>query len=394
MPASPATKSAYEPNRVRSIVGAIHINVISAAMLLIQPAFVQALVERLGFDSAAAGNIAGIEMLGVAAGAALAAMLAAHVPWRPASVLAIALMVASTLLSVTPSTGEGLGAARFVAGVGSGWLMSLSFEAVGRTRNPDRNFAWLVTCALLFGAAGVIALPAVLEVFGIAGVFVGLAAYYGSGLLAISSLPAAAQGGTATREGDASTPRIPQVDAWSRRLAVAAMFLYNVAQGAVWSYLALMGTAHGLDGDAVSLSLTASQLAGLAAVLAAGALTTTVTRMRALAIGIVGAGVVLFLLAGPQPALMYGALVCAFNAAWNWTDPYLLGTMAAVDSTGRVMVWAIAWRLLGLAIGPFIAALLVHGDDFSGVNALGVCALLASLACIARPLRALQAAGR
>ena len=382
----------YDPDAPVSVAAAIHINVISAAMLLIQPAFVQALVDRVGLSDAAAGNVAGAEMLGVAIGAMLVALLASRVNWRVSSMLALGVIVAATVGSIWAAPSS-LGGVRLIAGIGSGWIMSLSFEAVGRSGAPDRNFAWLVTAALLFGAVVVFSMPWLLDVAGLRGFLLLLAAYYATGFLGVSRLPAAVQP-RPTASNDLSTGSVPatqfRLAMPLRWLAIAAMFFYYIAQGAVWAYLALMGSARGLADAAVATSLTLSQLAGLVAVLAAGALAGRVARSLALPIGIIAAGIALWLLLGPQTAAMYGLLVCAFNASWNWTDPYLLGTMASADSSGRVMVWAIAWRLLGLAIGPFAAAQLIDGADYSKVIALGIAALGMALCCLFAPLRALQ----
>lgn len=389
--------SGLDPDSPATIAAAIHVNVISAAMLLVQPAFVQALVERAGYAERTAGFVAATEMFGVAAGAAFVALAGARLRWRPASVTALVLMVASTLLSASMLAPAGFGALRFAAGVGSGVLMSISFSSVGATSSPDRNFAWLVTCALLFGAVVVWFMPPLLDSLGLGGVLRLLALYYASGLAVLALLPRGVPGRAAPAPGSggAAAPSgaaTPGPAALHRRLAVAAMFLYYVAQGAVWTYLALMGTAAGLDGPAVAAGLTASQLAGLCAVLVAGAIAGRVTRRRAIGAGVAAAGIALAALLGPQTALTYAALVCLFNAAWNWTDPFLLGTMAKVDATGRVMVWSIAWRLLGLALGPFVAAPLVSEGDYSAVSALGIVALIASFACLWLPMRALERA--
>lgn len=376
----------YRPDAPATISSAIHLNVISAAVLLVQPAFVQALVERLGFGERVAGEIAAAEMLGVAIGAALFALLARRVPWRPTAAAAIAVMALGTLATAAADGGGVFLATRLVVGTGAGWIMSMSFEAVGRSRQPDRNFAWLVAVALIFGAIVVFAMPGLLDRAGMRGFLIGLAVYYATGLVVTARMPHGARPAQSSKDRDATVP-LP-----ARRLAVAAMFLYYIAQGAVWSYLALMGTAHGLDADAVATAITLSQLAGLSAVLAASALALRVHRAVALAAGILAAGIALAGLVGPQTALTYTALVCVFNAAWNWTDPFLLGTMARVDASGRVMVWAIAWRLLGLAAGPFLAAMLVAEGELMRVSTLGIAMLCGSLLCLVVPLRALRRA--
>ena len=388
----PARQSADSPS---AIAAAIHLNVISAAMLLVQPAFVQGLVEQAGLDERSAGYVASAEMFGVAIGAAVVALGAARINWRTACIASVGGMAVLSAVSAAMLSTWLFMALRLLVGVGGGILMSISFAAIGKTSHPDRNFAWLVSCALTFGAVVVFAMPPLLEHIGLTGFLWLLSGYYATGLAAVRSL----HDGTA----DHTQPSHPVeaapggtgigISRLLQSLAVSAMFLYYIAQGAIWSYLALMGSARGLSATSIASSLTLSQLSGLGAVLLAAALANRILRDLALTIGILSATIALWALSGPQTALMYAVLVSLFNGAWNWTDPFLLGAMAAVDGTGRVMVWSIAWRLLGLALGPLFAALLLDGQDFSRVNALGITALMLALACIIPPLRALRRAG-
>ena len=79
-------------------------------------------------------------------------------------------------------------------------------------------------------------------------------------------------------------------------------------------------------------------------------------RWRPLSIGIVGGAVALVFLIGHFEYLPFTIWVCVYNFFWNMTHPYLLGSMASFDRRGRVVVYAVAIQMLGLAIGPALAA--------------------------------------
>ena len=60
------------------------------------------------------------------------------------------------------------------------------------------------------------------------------------------------------------------------------------------------------------------------------------------------------------------------------THPYLLAAMSSFDTKGRLVVFAIAGQMLGLAIGPGVAAGMVGEGDFSGVLWMGIGVCIAS----------------
>jgi hypothetical protein len=117
-----------------------------------------------------------------------------------------------------------------------------------------------------------------------------------------------------------------------------------------------------------------------------------------LTIGIVGGAATLYFLVGRFSATTYLVAVSIYNLAWNFTHPYLLGAMASFDRHGRVVVYAVAMQMLGLAVGPSLAASVIQEGIYMNVNLLGGALFLASAALIlpailaqTRRVRALQA---
>ena len=73
--------------------------------------------------------------------------------------------------------------------------------------------------------------------------------------------------------------------------------------------------------------------------------------------------------------------------------------MASFDRRGRVVVYAVAMQMLGLAIGPSLAASVIEEGYYANVTRLGAALFIASAIFIlppvlaqARRIRALQAA--
>src|SRR3569833_2936976 len=146
------------------------------------------------------------------------------------------------------------------------------------------------------------------------------------------------------------------------------MCAYFIAQGVAWAYLFLIGTAGGLSEQKVANALTLSQVSGVAGALLPAMLGSRFGRWRPLTIGIAGGAVALVFLIGHFEYLPFTFWVCVYNFFWNMTHPSLLGSMASFDRRGRVVVYAVALQMLGLAIGPALAAGVISPGRYERVS--------------------------
>jgi hypothetical protein len=129
-----------------------------------------------------------------------------------------------------------------------------------------------------------------------------------------------------------------------------------------------------------------SQFAGIAGALGAALTAGRYGRAVPLLLGIVGGAVTLYFLVGRISATVYLVAVSLYNLAWNFTHPYLLGAMASFDRRGRVVVYAVAMQMLGLAVGPSLAASVIEEGIYVNVNLLGGALFIASAALILPPV--------
>ena len=271
---------------------------------------------------------------------------------------------------------------RFAAGVGAGGLISLSFAAIGLTRKPDRNFGYLIMWVLTYGAFGLLAMPTAFRLAGLTGVLWFFALFPLVTLPWLKYFPASGENVVQVERDAVDLP------APARGLALAAMFAYFLAQGVVWAYLFLIGIAGGLTEQQVANGLTVSQFAGIAGALGAALTAGRYGRALPLSIGILGGAATLYFLVGQFGAAIYLIAVSIYNLAWNFTHPYLLGAMASFDRRGRVVVYAVAMQMLGLAAGPSLAASVIREGIYVNVNLLGGALFLVSAALILPPVLA------
>ena len=369
-------------NSTRLLLSAMLLVVIGMAVFIVQPGFVQGLVEYAGFDDRQAGYIAWAEMFGIALATIIMTVLASHINWHRICYGALVIVFTGNLISVTITEFEAFSTVRFVIGIGSGALISLGYAIVGLTDNPDRKFGYMIVLVLVYSALVLLAMPLAYGLVGMSGMLVFFAILGLTGLPLVANLPTSGRKHTGVQ--DAGTALSKNL----RLLALTAILAYFLAQGVVWSYLFLIGTAGGGTEQQVATGLTISQFLGIAGAFTAALLGMRFNRIVILTLGTLGGIVPLMFLFGLMGALVYGIAVGVFNYAANVMTPLLFAIIAGLDRTGRMVVHAVALQMLGLAIGPALSALVISPGDYSNVNLLGMILFALSLACIAPPVLA------
>jgi predicted MFS family arabinose efflux permease len=362
------------------LIAAILVGVIGPEVFIVQPGFVQGLVQNLGFDDQSAGYAASIEVWGITATTLVMTFFSHRFNWRKvitASLLVVALANAACL---AVHSKEAFVALRFLAGAGAGSLISLSFTTVGLTENPDRNFGYLIMWVLLYGAVVLYLMPAAYAISGMTGALVFFAVFPLAALPLVKAFPDNGETAAAV-EADAVNLSAPL-----KSLALLAMFAYFVAQGVAWAYLFLIGVAGGLTEQQVATGLTLSQVAGVAGALLPALVGHRFGRWRPLTVGIAGGAVCLLFLIGHFQYVPFAFWVCVYNFFWNMTHPFLLGSMASFDRRGRVVVLAVAAQMTGLAVGPAIGASVIAPGQFASVNYIAIAMFALSWVCILPPV--------
>ena len=362
------------------LVAAILVGVIGPEVFIVQPGFVQGLVQNLHFDDQGAGYAASIEVWGITATTLVMTFLSHRFNWRTVITGSLLLVAVANAACIGVHSKEVFVALRFVAGAGAGSLISLSFTTVGLTEHPDRNFGYLIMWVLLYGAIVLYLMPAAYALSGMTGVLLFFAVFPLTALPFVKLFPTGGAA-AATVEADAVN-----LSSGLKSLALLAMFTYFVAQGVAWAYLFLIGTAGGLNEQQVATGLTLSQVAGVAGALLPALVGNRYGRWRPLTIGIVGGAVCLLFLIGQFQYLPFIFWVCLYNFFWNMTHPYLLGSMASFDRRGRVVVLAIAAQMLGLAVGPALGASVIAPGQYASVNYIAIVMFAFSWVCILPPV--------
>ena len=367
-------------NSFACVASAMLIGVVGPEVFIVQPGFVQGLVEYLGFDEKAAGYIASAEMFGIAATTVVLVFFSHRVNWRTLLYGSLALMAAANAACASVTDTTVFIVLRVLVGIGAGTLVTLGFTIIGLTSNPDRNFGFLIMWVLIYGAIGLLVMPSAYATVGMDGVLWFFALFPLAAMLFVHNLPAGGED-VQVVEADAVTLALPM-----KTVALLAMLAYFTAQGVVWAYLFLIGLDGGLSEQQVANGLTLSQFGGIAGALLAALLGNRFGRGLPLVLSIATQAVCLYFLLGQIPFLIFAVTVTVYNFAWNVTHPYLLAAMASFDARGRIVVYAVAMQMVGLAIGPGLAASVITAGDYVNVNATGAVLFIASILLVLPPV--------
>ncbi len=372
--------TAVDPNSFKSLAATIFLGVVGPAVFIVQPGFVQGLVEHIGLTDKQAGYIASAEMWGIAITTVVMTFASHMVNWRHVFAVSLLIMIAGNIMSTTTTDFEGFLMMRVLTGLGAGGIISLSFAAIGLTNDPDRNFGYLIMWVLIYGAIGLLAMPTAYALVGMTGVLWFFAIFTACALPVVRFLPIS---GETRAQVEADAVNLPQ---GLKAMALVAMLSYFLAQSVVWAYLFLIGMAAGVTEQNVANGLTISQFLGIAGAFTAAMLGNRIGRAAPLTVGILAGATSLLFIIGEFDFLVYAVAVGIYNYAWNLVHPFLLASMASFDRRGRVVVYAVAMQMIGLAIGPYLAATVISEGVYVNVNSLGIALFLLSLLLILPPV--------
>ena len=340
-------------NSNSSILSVILIAIIGPCVFIVQPGFVQALIDNLQYNEVQAGAIASFENAGLATATVIIAFIIQKIPWVRVVKIALFLSALGNLLTVFVQDFTLFATLRFITALGSGTLIALSFAMLSTTVKTDRNFAALIILLLLYGGLGLFFMPSALDHLGLSGVLIFFTLFNLSGLLVLQNLP------NNPVKSDVAKDLCFNINFNIRIITLTALLLYNIAIGIVWVYLFVVGVNTGMSEQSVANALMVSQFAGILGASIVLLLQNKFGRTLPLLVSIWGGALGVALLIAPASDHHFWIGVCIFNGLWNLAVPYFLAVLSEIDDFGYSVTQGTAMQFIGYAVGPFIASVLV-----------------------------------
>ncbi len=336
----------------------------------IAPLFLSSFVDDRGFGEERAAWLSSSELLASAVAAIAISGWLTRRSRRATAGLGLGLVVVAQLLSMAHLDFVPLLLMRAMAGFGAGLAGAAATAVAAGTRNPERVFAAASFVTALLGAATIGPIGMAIGAYGAVG---GFAIAAGVTLLVaplVFGLPP-------PRVIPPKNPTQRAGQPIGAALAVlAALFTFMLGQNAVWGFTARIGQSAGLSVQEVSWILGATAAAGLAGAAVAATLGTRRGRTIPLLVSIVGTVLSVFVLVESTTT----AAFIAANATWTFlfafSMPYFIGTLAALDPSGR-------WAAIGTGVAGIGAAAIGRTVEANGYGSLGLLMLVMGLLAIA-----------
>ncbi|WP_071334636.1 MFS transporter [Burkholderia contaminans] len=356
-----------------TLVALVVFAAITPLLLLVAPAVAGQLATQLGLSASQIGTYFFVELGAFSLATVPSYLWLGRVDARRVAAFAIALFGAGNLLTALWMPGfVALLALRAVTALGGGSLMVLCMTSAATSENSDRVYGLWVVGQLIAGAIGLFVLPHVFAAFGLRALYVALAAL---ALLAAplsrgfpSSLGARA---TPARNAAAQTPQSFVV------LAIGAVLTFYLAIGSVWTFASRAATEAGLDPQSTGNVLAIASVIGIAGAALASCAGGRLARRAMLAAGYALLAASLVALAVMRHAGGYSAAIFAFKFAWTFVLPFILATVAQIDTSGRLVATLNFVIGAGLAAGPLLAGLMLDAGGtmrvlFSAATAVAI----------------------
>lgn len=346
------------PSRI-SLGSALLIGATGLLVLGVQPLLYGSYVHEGRISEASLGLLAAIEIAAIALGSAGGIALLARVPARAVALTGIAITIAANLLpALVP-----LLLARAISGAGGGLLVGVAAGAIARAKGLNAAAA-----AFLFLQAA--SQYAILQWFASAAA-PGSAADVQHALAVIAALTGMALplvparlGPVAHAEATASKGAIP-LSGW---IGLGASALLVGAVVGIWAYMGLWLESRGIAPERIAPMLTASmvgQMAGALVAIAVGERGHAGAKAVVTGLGLIAIVALLFL-RGADGAVGW-SLVVGYGFVWMVLTPALTGFLLEADPTRRSLPFAASAQLMGAAILPTAAGMMIEAQGIDTV---------------------------
>lgn len=362
----------FNSNRV--IVSGIILGTIGVLSFIVQPGLVQGFVTELALSEADANSLAFDEMIGVALATFITSFLKTRFSWRHILVVALSFSVIGNVFSAYSVTSpEFLSIARFIAGLGEGSIISLSFTIIGLTKRVERNLAAYLTLLLLYGALGLWLMPAAFDLLGIQGIFIIWAILTAMSLYLVKFIPSASE------QVDHSETDSLDMPLSNKLLALFGVLLFNLAIGVAWANLFLIGMEIHPDEQAIANALLTSQFVAVLGALIPIFMERRLGLFKPILVTIITSCIAITLLLDNPSLMIFVIAVSCFNFMWNFGLPFILSGVGKLDTKGNMISLAIALQMTGLGFGPFFASVVLgNNGSFYDVEMLVIALYLLS----------------
>ncbi|MCS2608029.1 MFS transporter [Halomonas dongshanensis] len=373
MSTTPSTRSDLrhtDPQRFL-VIAVVAFAAIAPAVLMAAPAIAEQLISQLGLMPSQVGNLFAAELGAMSLATLPAYWWLSRFSWRRVALIAgVVFITGNVASSLTQEYGILMGL-RMLSAFAGGSLMVLCISSAALTTNKDRVYGFWVMGQLVVGAVGLAVLPALFERFGLAIVYWLLAGLMAACLPLTRAFPELEDQRTFTT----STSSLPRVKA---ALGTLAVLTFYIGLSGVWTFIGSIASGSGLSAKTSGDILALATVMGILGAATATSIGARGARRLWLMLGYALMIVAVALLLKTPTLLRFALAALIFKFTWTFVLPFIMTTLAELDTSGQLMNTTNLVIGGGLAIGPALAGRALEssgGFEWLLVGAMGIVAL-------------------
>lgn len=320
---------------------------------------IMAVLEEVGFDVIASGNILTWALLASAIVGLATSRFASGAHRRTLSSIGLAVAIVGFLVAAFAGSQGAVVAGFIIGGAGVGTAISSSGAAIAAVRDPNRVSATSGVVNRLL----VMVVLAVIPVIGLAQitVFGALALLAAIGLAVTVWLPDTPDYSTADIAAEAPagarTPRKVMIAG----IGVLIVFpVWGTSEDSVWTLAPVLGDAVGLSEQSLGFALSAAAGVGAAAMLVVTLLGTRIGRAVPLAAALLLGGITKIWIGMTTDPLTLAVLIVVVNTIYAFAFVLFIATAAGLDARGSWSGPLIGAYIVGSSFAPVIGAWVIE----------------------------------
>lgn len=333
------------------------------AFTVILPLLIGSIVDGLALERSMVGFITFANIFGLALGAAIATIRIGKTPLTRLMQIACLGLLLFDSGSLFVETGMQMIVIRFVSGIFGGLLYASAMASFSALPNPIHAFSTYIICYAITSAISLFALPYLIEAFDYRmGIYFLLLMDVLS--LALIGLVKKIESLVKSRSFDSLTSILFKKEVL---ISLFAYFSLQLGGGVMFTYSERIGKEAGLSLDMIGVGLSIS---ALVAFLGAYVVMKHHTRWGQLGPVLIGGLVMLVSMSClffAESAILYILGMSVVSIAWSFLIPYHQQLQSRYDAFGRVVSIGSIVNMMGRAVGPGIAALMLGDLAFENV---------------------------
>ena len=345
-----------------------------------QPAIVGVYAETMAFSLGEISRIVSFQAAGQLVAIFGISFILKRLDVRKITLTAGVLLIAVELVSTQVDSSSWLMPVRFLAGLLAGTCLAIGTAVISGMSNAGRVFAGAALLQAVGGVAVLSNLAFFVNVSGVAGFYLSIAAIVVLSLICVRHLPLECSDPNAVNSSDDSVSASTASNKWLPLLVLAGLTFFYASVSALWPYVERIGSATGLSPEelggafgtmgliSIGLSIFVVYLGskagnfipiltGLACMLAACVIYATDMDYNSYLVGV---------------GLQGGSVILA--------SPYFLALLAIIDRSGKLGVIGMGCIYTTQVLGPQLAPWLVDGDNFDGLLLATGCFVIGCIA--------------